>query len=295
MLSHSVSQTWSASGGVDPDLVAEVAAVAGPADRDRRAADLAVGDPEVGDVLHLGHEPREQVARARALERERADVGADLLDPDVQSGRCGRRSRRSSARPTSAGTRPCRGWRMTPSSMTKPRSSSQHVYWAWPGGHARMSRARTPARNALGVLAGDAVLVERARVEQPRRVADREVLELVRHLVPVGGQVARPVAPQLRLVERRRALVERGRLDHALAPLHRWLCRAATIAVVGRVRNIVLRCGRDRHRDPYPNPDGAGPTTRGDRQRRPGGRGPARAWRRPRCATSPPRWARRAG
>ena len=45
-----------------------------------------------------------------------------------------------------------RGWRMTPSSMTKPRSSSQQVYWAWPGGHARMSRASTPARNRSASL-----------------------------------------------------------------------------------------------------------------------------------------------
>ena len=43
----------------------------------------------------------------------------------------------------------------------------------------------------LRVLAGDPVLVERARVEQAGRVADREVLELVRHLVAVGREVAR--------------------------------------------------------------------------------------------------------
>ena len=36
---------------------------------------------------------------------------------------------------------------MTPSSTTKPRSSHQIVYCAWPGWQARMSRARTPARN----------------------------------------------------------------------------------------------------------------------------------------------------
>ena len=61
-------------GLVDPDLVAEVAAVAGPADGHAGAADLALRDPEVRDVLHLRHEPLEQVAAARALQRERADV-----------------------------------------------------------------------------------------------------------------------------------------------------------------------------------------------------------------------------
>ena len=70
-------------GRVDPDLVAEVAAVAGPADGHAGAADLALGDPEVRDVLHLRDEPLEQVARARALEGERPDVVADLLDRDV--------------------------------------------------------------------------------------------------------------------------------------------------------------------------------------------------------------------
>ena len=42
--------------------------------------------------------------------------------------------------------------RMTPSSMTKPRSSSQVVYWAWPGGQVRMSRASMPARNVSASL-----------------------------------------------------------------------------------------------------------------------------------------------
>ena len=41
----------------------------------------------------------------------------------------------------------CAGRRMTPSSITNPRSSHQAVYWALPGAHVRMSRARIPARN----------------------------------------------------------------------------------------------------------------------------------------------------
>ena len=52
-------------GRVDPDLVAEVAAVAGPADGHPCPADLALGDAEVRDVLHLRDEPLEQVARLR--------------------------------------------------------------------------------------------------------------------------------------------------------------------------------------------------------------------------------------
>ena len=70
-------------------------------------------------------------------------------------------------------------------------------------------------QEALRVGPVDPVLVQRRRVEEPGRVADREVLELVGHLVADGGQVARPVLPQPGLVERARALVERRRPDHA--------------------------------------------------------------------------------
>ena len=58
------------------------------------------------------------------------------------------------------------------------------------------------------VTAVDAVLEQRRRVEDAGRVADGEVLELVGDLVALGGQVARPVAPQPGLVQRVRALVE---------------------------------------------------------------------------------------
>ena len=43
----------------------------------------------------------------------------------------------------------------------------------------------------LGVGTVDPVLVQRRRVEDPGAVADREVLELLRHLVAVGGEVCR--------------------------------------------------------------------------------------------------------
>ena len=97
------------------------------------------------------------------------------------------------------------------------------------------------------VPAGDPVLVQRARVEDAGRVADGEVLELVGHLVAIGGEVAAPMAPELRLIEGARPLVERGRPDQRRVPL---LCPSAvslstppTVTAIGRLRNIVLRCG----------------------------------------------------
>ena len=75
-----------------------------------------------------------------------------------------------------------------------------------------LARANIPGEHTgqepFRVRTVDPVLVERRRVEYPGAVADREVFELVRHLVPVGREVARPVAPQAGLVERAGSVVE---------------------------------------------------------------------------------------
>ena len=63
-------------------------------------------------------------------------------------------------------------------------------------------------QEVLGVRTGDPVLVERRRIEHAGGVADREVFELVGHLVAVGGERPGPVLPQAGLVERARPLVE---------------------------------------------------------------------------------------
>src|SRR5207237_777929 len=52
------------------------------------------------------------------------------------------------------------------------------------------------------------------RVEQPRRVTDGEVLELLGHLVARGDEVVRPVLPEPGLVQRVESFVERCRPDH---------------------------------------------------------------------------------
>ena len=80
--------------------------------------------PKYGIVAHL----RARGAASRSRERgpwtaSMPSPRADLLDRDVVAADAGPRSRRGSARRRSAGTRPCPCRRMTPSSMTKPRSS----------------------------------------------------------------------------------------------------------------------------------------------------------------------------
>jgi hypothetical protein len=70
--------------GRRPDLVAQVAGEPGAADRDRRAGDLAGGHAEVREGSGRGDEPRQQLARARPLQRQHAVLVADVLEPHVQ-------------------------------------------------------------------------------------------------------------------------------------------------------------------------------------------------------------------
>ncbi len=128
-------------------------------------------------------------ARARPLDRERADVLADLLDRDghapdpvgeVGEVRLGRGQQvlvlaRVEDDPVlddeAAIVEPDRVLRLT-------------------GGATPDVACQDPGQERLGILARDPVLVERTRVEDPGGVADREVLELVGHLVAVGGERA---------------------------------------------------------------------------------------------------------
>jgi hypothetical protein len=71
---------------------------------------------------------------------------------------------------------------------------------------------------ALGIGPGDPVLVQRRGVEHADRVADRDVLELLRHLVLVDDEVAGPMTPERGLVGGRHALVERRLSQHHRSP-----------------------------------------------------------------------------
>ena len=160
----------------------------------------------------------EQVATARALEGERPDVVADLLDRHVEAADAVREVGEVGL---GAGQQVLVLGRVQDDPVLDDEAAV--VEPARVLGVARRAGAdvagEDAAKEGLGVLARDPVLVERARVEDAGRVADREVLELVGHLVAIGGQVAGPVAPELGLVERVRALVERGGPDHAVRGL----------------------------------------------------------------------------
>ena len=222
-------------------LVTKVAAVSGPADGHGRAADLALGDPEIRDLLHLRDELREEGARARSLQGQRPDLGADVLDRHVHLADPVREV---------GEVRFGRGQQVLVTARVEDHPVlDDEATVVEPTGVLRVARfagadvaGKDAAQERFGVLAGDPVLEERAGVEKPRRIAHREVLELVRHLVAVRRQVPGPVAPQLRLVERRRALVEGRGADHAVVGPLRGCRYPGTISAIGRVRNMVLRC-----------------------------------------------------
>jgi hypothetical protein len=190
-------------------------------------------------VLHLRDEPLQEVAASWALERERPDVVADLLDPDVVA---------ADAILEIGEVRLGAGQQELVLAESEDHAvlddEAAVVEPAGVLGVARLAgtdvAGEDTGQKILSALAGDAVLVERARVEEPGRIADREVLELVGHLVAVRSEMAGPVAPELRPVQGVRSLVERGAADRH---------RPRTIPAIGRLRNIVLRCGRDHRLD----------------------------------------------
>ena len=204
------SHTVSASPAGHPDLVAEVAGVAGPRDVDRDLADLRRGHAEVRQLGDDRGRGRASSSRERGpWTASTAQSSRDVLDPDVEPAdellevgqvRLGRGEHEL----------------VGPVAQDHPVLDDEaavvapdRVLGVTRRRSVRMSRARTPARKRSASGTVDPVLVQRRGVEQAGRVADREVLELLRHLVAGGGQVARPVLPQARLVER--AQCARGR------------------------------------------------------------------------------------
>ena len=166
-----------------------------------------------------GSRPRgetgQDLARSRPLDREDRRVLADVLDRDAAAAPmrpCEPGEVRLGA--TSGGSRRRRSGRSRRPRRRSRRHRARPCTGRGPTGQVRMSRARTPARNASASGPVDPVLEERRRVEEPGAVADREVLELLGQLVSLGDEIARPVLPQAGLVGRARPLVERRRADH---------------------------------------------------------------------------------
>ena len=134
--SISASHTRSGVAGGHPDLVAEIAGVAGAGDVDADAGDRAARDAEVLQPVDVGLRDRAQQPRGRRpLQRERRDLLRDVLDR--------RRSCRRRSGGTTAGSdpRPSSGTSAPPAATPSRRRS--------PCRARRTTACRTPGPTAI--------------------------------------------------------------------------------------------------------------------------------------------------
>ena len=237
----------------DPDLVAQVAGVTGPRDAHRDLADLGLHVAEVGQLGDATGDRRQEVTRTRTLDRQHGPVVGDVLDGDVEA----------ADEPFEVRKVRFRGReQVLVASVAQDDAILDDVAAVVaPGGVLRVARLACPdvahedtGQEPLGVGSGDAVLVERRRVEEAGAVADGEVLELVRHLVARGGQVIRPVLIESGLVERGEALVEGRRSDHARASR----AAASASAKISTTRSTVSPAACDSDRNQGSRESGSG-------------------------------------
>ena len=202
--------------GRHPDLVAEIAGVAGARDVHRHAGDGAARDAEVLQPIDVRLRDRAQQLRGRrALQRHRRDLLRHVFDPDVHAARVLPEPAQARIRRRPA-ERLLRQPRHRPvvdhlAVLVAPRRV-EHLA----DGHLRHVARDQPIDQARRVRSGDHVLEERRDVDQRRGVADGVVLVLVVALVGADGVVARPLAIVQALAERKGAVVE-GRSDRHAA------------------------------------------------------------------------------
>ena len=196
--------------GVHPDLVAEVARVAGARDRDRHVAQPGVDEPEVLERADVGgRQLLEDGARQRSLERERADLCRHVLDDHVHALRVHpqparvRLGARQAVRPVvEAADRAV----VDDLAVGVAPRRVQHLPDGALGDVARDHAVEQPRR----VAARDQVLVERRHVEKRRRIADRRVLAIGVGVVRGRDLMAGPAAPGLRPYQRGGSRVKGG-------------------------------------------------------------------------------------
>ena len=191
-------------------LEAEVAGVAGPAQRHRGVGHLDRHVVEVAQRLRLRHQRAEHGPRPRALHGEHPVALGDVLELDPH------------AAPELLEPR-----------QRRPRRGQEELVGRVPEHHPvvhdvpvvvaprRVVRLARPARldvahqrpgqQPLGVRPGDEVLVERRGVEDPDRVPDREVLVLRCMGVAQRRQRPLPVRVEPLVVELAQPRVERSR------------------------------------------------------------------------------------
>ena len=196
--------------GGDPQLIAEVAGVAGPADVDGRARDGRRAAPEVAQVGEgLARRRLEDGPAARPLERDGGEALADVLDLDVEPARVHRQ-------PAVLGIRRGPAEAILGQAMDGAVVDDLAVLVAprrvVDGAVPELGRVAgdDPVDELQGVAAADLVLVERADVDQGGLLADRVVLDVVEVGVDAGREIARPLAPLHLPVVRLGPGVERG-------------------------------------------------------------------------------------
>ena len=134
-------------------------------------------------------------------------------------------------------------WRKTtPSSSTYPASSHQIVYCARPGRQVRMSRAKTPARNASASRPVISYLKRGEASKKPTALRTPKYSCLPAMSYWVAERWPAQCCPQLGGVELGKARVKRRGLDHAgdLLRLHRRLAGRGRSAS-GAARSSALR------------------------------------------------------
>ena len=192
--------------GVEPDLVAQVAGVPGLRDVDVDARDLGAALGEVAEVRPI----RRLAPRGRRASGARSGDGRDPPDtsddPYVEP-------RRVQREPAGRGRRRPEELLLSPAG-DGPVVDHLAVLVAPRRDDAVDRELRDVARHdsvdqPRGVGPGDLVLVQGGDVDQPGLLANRVVLDVVGVGVDGGREVAGPLAPGHRGVQRRRTRVER--------------------------------------------------------------------------------------
>ena len=180
-----------------PDLVAEVAGVAGARDRHRNSPDLGTRQPEVfqtGEIALGGK--LQDLTRAWALEREGSRALRDVLNLHIET-------RRVQMQPPQRGIG--RGHAVRLIAQDRDRTVVDlFALVVTPGrvqhladlGFADVARDDV-IEQPRGVTAGDQVLVQRRDIEQRRGIPNRVVFAIVRELVGARDDVPGPAPPGL--------------------------------------------------------------------------------------------------
>ena len=178
----------------------------------------------------------EDVAGAWPLQGDGRHLFGDVVDPHVEPGRVHREPPEAGVGrgPEELLVAPARDGPVVDdlAVLVAPRGVDHAI-----DGELRGVARHDPVDEPRGVGPGDLVLVERGHVDQRGLLADRVVLDVVEVGVHRGREVARPLAPGHRGVQRRGARVER-RADAQRSLLEGSMPARSLAAPLGRALTI---------------------------------------------------------